>query len=140
MSWLPPILASQLSADFGPAGVAHRGTSGLFCWPTVCSVWLHLPGTCRQWRRHGATIGGRGPFEVDFFHATPVGIMLTVENIAGTGPPSPAVTPPMRIDKCTGHAGLRELCFGGSYQLCSPPASDQSPCDRDRLTAVGPPG
>ena len=32
--------------------------------------------------------GGRGPFEVDSFHATHIGIRLNVENIAGTDPPS----------------------------------------------------
>ena len=39
-----------------------------------------------QRRRHGATIGGGGgrePFEVDSFHAMPVGIMLNAEKFAG---------------------------------------------------------
>ena len=38
-----------------------------------------------QGRRHGATIGGggRGQFEVDSFHAPPIGIMLNVEKFAG---------------------------------------------------------
>ena len=39
--------------------------------------------------------GGRGPFEVDSFHATPIGIMLNVENIAGDRSPVPPVPPPM---------------------------------------------
>ena len=31
-------------------------------------------------------LGRRGPFEVDYFHATPIGLMLDVENIARTSP------------------------------------------------------
>ena len=49
-------------------------------------------------QRHGATIegGGREPFEVDYFHAAPIGIMLNAEKFAGTGaPPPPPVPPPM---------------------------------------------
>ena len=37
--------------------------------------------------------GGRGPFELDYFHATPIGLMVNVENITGTGPPIPQVAP-----------------------------------------------
>ena len=44
-----------------------------------------------QWRRHGATIGGGGrePFELDSFDATPIGI-LNVENIPGDRSPRPS--------------------------------------------------
>ena len=44
--------------------------------------------------RHGATIrggGGREPFDVDSFHATPIGIML---NAAGDRYPIPPPPPP----------------------------------------------
>ena len=37
--------------------------------------------------------GGRGPFEVDSFHATPIGIMLNAEKFAGDRSPVP---PPPR--------------------------------------------
>ena len=33
--------------------------------------------------------GGRRPFEVDSFHAAPIGIMLKVYHIGGTRPPVP---------------------------------------------------
>ena len=48
-------------------------------------------------RRHGTTIGGggRGLFEVDSFHATPIGIMLNTEKFAGDR--SPPVPPPMPV-------------------------------------------
>ena len=55
----------------------------------------------RKGGRYGATIGGgggRGLFEVDSFHATPIGIMLNAEKIAVNGPPPPPpppVPPPM---------------------------------------------
>ena len=39
--------------------------------------------------RHDATIGIRGTFEVDSFHATPIDIMLKPENVAGDRSPSP---------------------------------------------------
>ena len=52
----------------------------------------------RQWRRYVATIGERGPFEVDFFHAPPIGITLNAEKFAGDWSlpsPPPPVPPPM---------------------------------------------
>ena len=43
--------------------------------------------------------GGRGPYEVDSFHATPIGIMLNVEKFArDRSPPVPLVPPPMLGD------------------------------------------
>ena len=39
--------------------------------------------------------GGRGPLEVDSFHAPPIGIMLNAEKFAGDrSPPRPPVPPP----------------------------------------------
>ena len=43
-----------------------------------------------QGRCHDGTIGGRGPFEVDSFHATPIGIMLNAEKFAGDRSPGAA--------------------------------------------------
>ena len=40
----------------------------------------------------GATarrLGGRGPFEVDSFHAPPIGLMLNAEKFAGDRSPRP---------------------------------------------------
>ena len=55
----------------------------------VLALVLHV--SHEQGRRHGVTIGGggRGPFEVDSFHASSIGIMLNAENIAGYRPPPP---------------------------------------------------
>ena len=67
-----------------------------------------------QGRRHGATIGGgggRGLFEVDSFHATPIGLMLNTEKFAGTGPPVPPMPPPMRLRR------LSEVWLDVSRQL-----------------------
>ena len=52
----------------------------------------HTGPAVNQGRRHGATIGegGRGPFEVDSFHAPPIGIMLNAEKFSGDRPPVPA--------------------------------------------------
>ena len=40
---------------------------------------------------------GRGPFEVDSFHATPIGIMLNAEKIAGDRSPFPPPVPPPMV-------------------------------------------
>ena len=47
-------------------------------------------------RRFGG--GGRGPFEVDSLHATPIGIMLNVENIAGDRPPPSSRRPSLKLE------------------------------------------
>ena len=47
----------------------------------------------------GATarrLGGREPFEVDYFHAPPIGIMFNAEKFPPS-PPPPPVPPPMAI-------------------------------------------
>ena len=56
--------------------------------PTTYGILLHLNGDS-QGRHHGVTIGGggQGPFEVDSFHAPPIGIMLNVEKFVETDRP-----------------------------------------------------
>ena len=39
--------------------------------------------------------GGRGPFKVDSFHATPIGIMLNADKFSGGQLSSPPVPSPM---------------------------------------------
>ena len=46
---------------------------------------MHGNRGCATARR----LEGRGPFEVDFFHATPIGIMLNAEKFAGDRSPPP---------------------------------------------------
>ena len=66
----------------------------------------------RQGRRHGVTIGGgRGPFEVDAFHATHIGIMLNAEKFAGDRFP-----PPPGADPGGGRWGARSP-LGRSYTI-----------------------
>ena len=59
----------------------------------------HLPMSPRAVPQLDDWGGGRGPFEVDSFHAMPIGIMLNSEKFAGdqSPPPIPLVLLPMYV-------------------------------------------
>ena len=61
--------------------------------------------------------GGRGPFEVDYFYATPIGIMLNAEKFAGDRSPVPPPPPP-----------------GAAAHAPPPPSNTFRPYDDNRIT------
>ena len=64
---------------------------------------------------------GRGPFEVDSFHATRTATMLDVENIAGNRSPVPLppVLPPRRPLLCSVHCALSIAEQSGTLRVDS---------------------
>ena len=95
------------------------------CLSVCLSFWLWASSqaySSSQGRRHGATIGGggRGPFEVDSFHAPPIRIMLKAEKFAGDrSPPLPPVPPPMAVRQFTQIPRLVLFVFSVSERLFS---------------------
>ena len=66
-------------------------------WPCLALLGPKGGATARR-------LGGREPFEVDFFHAPPICIMLNAEKFAGGGLPPPPVPPPMLVPVLSGVA------------------------------------
>ena len=65
--------------------------------------------------------GGREPFEVDSFHAPPIGIMLNAVKFAGDRSPPPPVPPPMMTLLHTGYLCQSEHTLVGYHNLTHPP-------------------
>ena len=65
-------------------------------------------------RKGGATArrlggGGRGPFEVDSFHAPPIGIILNAEKFAGDRSPPYSPPPPGAAAHGNHHDHMNEV-------------------------------